>query len=1212
MGLFSVISKLAKVFVIAIALMSSPAQSAITMGPYLQIPTQNSIMVRWWDTNGAIENPRVTVPLLNRTFPATQTTVYGNLYRYDSVISPLTRENKYDYTIYSGSEYRSGKLQASPPPNQKVLYAVHSDTQDDTDEVLVISNRYTSKNPDYTIITGDVVDDGNQKTLWQNFFNAEKDLLKSTGFRPAEGNHENHAEWDTKLFEWNIPTGVTKSTPTAFESVDQYGNALMVTLGYNCIWGGPGCTEFLTSAMNSANSETVWKILNMHAGVYNTYNDDFDSAGWHTSGLLQNLGVDFVFGGHAHIYERVKFEDPTFNDKGIQFLNLAAAGGMLRTSSPSEITAKMISPEAVGYRPYCMLELEGRRAKLWCENHKTGAVVDGPIYYCKSASTGRMFTCPSGSCTIDGQCYSGPDLCTGVVCPTQVCKTGICNPTTGQCVYTNSADGTSCGGNNVCMNGVCGNNLCSGIICSPQTCKTGTCNPSTGQCTYSNSPDGTSCGTSGQICKAGICTSLPPLTNYYLTFYWIALESDFPGVKNTNLLTCDGQVIATVTAGFAESIGTEGTGKLDDGRVLNFGESYGCYVEIDQNQFPYGIGSNDNPLVPFVSIATNAATGFGSTVYIREFDGLRLPNGKIHNGCVRVDDECPSCSSTQMDFFSLSEKNYMYIEGITTDHVNAAKMPCTVLDYMTDIPVDPCLNVNCGAHGTCNSSNGLCACRDGWTGINCQIPPVTDPCLGVICSEQVCKTGVCVNPPGYCVYTNKPENTTCPGGSCQLGICVQAGSCYDVTGKICMNNGNIEIILTPSGSGNPCDSINCGPHGTCNEGVCICKDQYTGQYCEIPPIIVDPCIGVNCGSHGNCVEGNCICTDGWSGINCQIPPSSDPCDGILCNPPHGTCFNGKCECTDQYTGVNCEIPPVQPRNGTILMTYVDQLTEWWPPTEIAKSMGVPTFATPTFYNTFSLPYWKSNGVSGMVQVWNNAVTNFGPDSVFGATTPEIQQSLVDYYHSEGKKVLMAAFGYAEPNVISSGKNAQAVCTELANAAKINKFDGVDLVIEDDAAVSTGTAANWLITCTNTIRSILPSPQYLLIHSPKASYMSADYTGGYRRVNNQVGPKIDFYNFNFYNQDSYETYETLFKSNPTGTAVKQINNKGVPMGKIVVGKPATSELAWGGGYMNPTNLASYFTKAKTEIGWNTGFSIWEYMEDEQQNFAFINTCSASFA
>ena len=37
--------------------------------------------------------------------------------------------------------------------------------------------------------------------------------------------------------------------------------------------------------------------------------------------------------------------------------------------------------------------------------------------------------------------------------------------------------------------------------------------------------------------------------------------------------------------------------------------------------------------------------------------------------------------------------------------------------------VDKCLNINCGIHGSC--SDGLCTCKDTYTGDNCDISPVS-------------------------------------------------------------------------------------------------------------------------------------------------------------------------------------------------------------------------------------------------------------------------------------------------------------------------------------------------------------------------------------------------------------------------------------------------------------------------------------------------------
>jgi hypothetical protein len=37
------------------------------------------------------------------------------------------------------------------------------------------------------------------------------------------------------------------------------------------------------------------------------------------------------------------------------------------------------------------------------------------------------------------------------------------------------------------------------------------------------------------------------------------------------------------------------------------------------------------------------------------------------------------------------------------------------------------------------------------------------------------------------------------------------------------------------GGDDPCDDVSCGQHGSCDDGVCKCRDGYTGNQCEVPP-----------------------------------------------------------------------------------------------------------------------------------------------------------------------------------------------------------------------------------------------------------------------------------------------------------------------------------------------------------------------------------------
>jgi hypothetical protein len=84
----------------------------------------------------------------------------------------------------------------------------------------------------------------------------------------------------------------------------------------------------------------------------------------------------------------------------------------------------------------------------------------------------------------------------------------------------------------------------------------------------------------------------------------------------------------------------------------------------------------------------------------------------------------------------------------------------------------------------------------------------------------------------------------------------------------------IPVILTihHSSGKDSCKGVNCGSHGSCKNGKCICKDGWMGKHCDQSPD--GPCKGVDCGIHGDCKDGKCICKDGWTGEHCENPPVS--------------------------------------------------------------------------------------------------------------------------------------------------------------------------------------------------------------------------------------------------------------------------------------------------------------------------------------------------
>jgi hypothetical protein len=122
---------------------------------------------------------------------------------------------------------------------------------------------------------------------------------------------------------------------------------------------------------------------------------------------------------------------------------------------------------------------------------------------CGSGEVCNAATCGSG-CSIGGTVYAA-----GAVNPSDACQT--CVTATITTAWTNLANGTSCGTSEVCSAGSCasdcsiGGTLYASSVANPMNaCQS--CIPTTSTAAWSNASDGTTCG-AGEVCSAGNCAS---------------------------------------------------------------------------------------------------------------------------------------------------------------------------------------------------------------------------------------------------------------------------------------------------------------------------------------------------------------------------------------------------------------------------------------------------------------------------------------------------------------------------------------------------------------------------------------------------------------------------------------------------------------------------------------------------------------------------------
>ncbi|KAH8922653.1 glycoside hydrolase family 18 protein [Atractiella rhizophila] len=241
------------------------------------------------------------------------------------------------------------------------------------------------------------------------------------------------------------------------------------------------------------------------------------------------------------------------------------------------------------------------------------------------------------------------------------------------------------------------------------------------------------------------------------------------------------------------------------------------------------------------------------------------------------------------------------------------------------------------------------------------------------------------------------------------------------------------------------------------------------------------------------------------------------------------------------------------------------------------------------WNIIALAFWLTNGPADQAAAWTN----------LDAST---RTSILDSYHAAGKKLIVSAFGQTS-HPTTDGFDPTTLANQLAAFVKQWNFDGVDVDYEDLNAMNIGIAEDWLITFQKQLRGQL-GDDYIISHAPVGPWFTTSTPnagtafypgGGYWRVRNEVGFMIDWYNIQYYNQDvGYTSCSQLIHTSggwEPGTSILELNARGIPMEKLVLGKPSTPANA-GSGYMTAAQLQPCVQDARNN-GWNGGLMLWQY-------------------
>lgn len=241
---------------------------------------------------------------------------------HTAVLTGLKPETGYYYQVvvkeHDGErELAPGysSFQTASLPETPFAFAVIADTQGNPKVNGRLAQHAWALRPNFTIIPGDLVDDGLKKNQWvQEFFASMNPLFSRVAFYPVLGNHERNADHYYRYME--LP-------PPEYYYSFEYGNAKFFMIDSNkkvdpqseqYLWLEKELLD-LKQRRDSGESKTLWTFVSYHHPSYSSDEDDYGNLwkGKSTWGdlrirplceLFDKYGVDIVWNGHIHSYER--------------------------------------------------------------------------------------------------------------------------------------------------------------------------------------------------------------------------------------------------------------------------------------------------------------------------------------------------------------------------------------------------------------------------------------------------------------------------------------------------------------------------------------------------------------------------------------------------------------------------------------------------------------------------------------------------------------------------------------------------------------------------------------------------------------------------------------------------------------------------------------------------------------------------------------------
>ncbi len=296
--------------VILVSLLFSQAEPApvrrqdqLARDPYVQNVTTTALSILF-ETHGP---ETCTVKLRSLTTSDAWERTSGPGEHHEVRFDGLVPSARYEYTVTTAAGPVKDLVRTAPGPQEPFTFLAYGDTRHGHGVHRQLVRVLEFDPASFVIHTGDFVDDGLKKANWYRFFAISHPLMRRVPLYPTVGNHENAFERGGELFRRFFAVPGDSPQPEMVYAFT-WGNSRFFMLNTCKPFIGSPQTAWLRSQLKEASQDPQLRHLfvSVHHSPY-TSGPHGPNQELLDSGLVDDMrryGVDILFAGHDHIYER--------------------------------------------------------------------------------------------------------------------------------------------------------------------------------------------------------------------------------------------------------------------------------------------------------------------------------------------------------------------------------------------------------------------------------------------------------------------------------------------------------------------------------------------------------------------------------------------------------------------------------------------------------------------------------------------------------------------------------------------------------------------------------------------------------------------------------------------------------------------------------------------------------------------------------------------